>query len=102
MKKQSKWQMVLVVCIFAIVAANLFMAMKLSSDIRRLQLVPQKRQTLPCGAIPTRFVIEEPVCANKLLRSMNVTNVRILPHNESYFVQNEQTILRLLNLTTKR
>jgi len=36
-------------------------------------------EPLPCGAIPTRFVIDEPECADKLLRSMNVTNVRVLP-----------------------
>ena len=32
---------------------------------------------LPCAAIPTRFVMEHPDCADKLLRSMNVTKVRI-------------------------
>ena len=31
----------------------------------------------PCAAIPTRFVVEHPDCADKLLRSMNVTNVRV-------------------------
>jgi hypothetical protein len=32
---------------------------------------------LPCAAVPTRFVLEEPACAQKLLESMNVTNVRV-------------------------
>ena len=102
MKKQAKWQMVLTVCIFVVVTINLFMSIQLSKDVRKLQQLPQKRQSLPCGAIPTRFVLEEPVCANKLLRSMNVTNVHILPHNESYLVQNEQAIVRLLNLSAIR
>ena len=34
-------------------------------------------RVLPCAAIPTRFVLEEPACAQKLLESMNVTNVRV-------------------------
>ena len=33
--------------------------------------------TLPCSAIPTRLVLEDPACAQKLLESMNVTNVRV-------------------------
>lgn len=33
--------------------------------------------SLPCAAIPVRFVHEEPVCADKLLRAMNISNVRI-------------------------
>ena len=36
------------------------------------------KQSLPCAAIPTRYVLEYPECADKLLRAMNVTNVRIL------------------------
>jgi hypothetical protein len=30
-----------------------------------------------CQAIPTRLILEDPQCADKLLRAMNVTNVRI-------------------------
>ncbi len=37
------------------------------------------RRSLPCEAIPVRFVLDDPVCADKLLRAMNVTNARILP-----------------------
>jgi len=32
----------------------------------------------PCLAIPTRFILEEPECAEKLVRAANVTNVKIL------------------------
>ena len=34
-----------------------------------------------CQAIPTRLILEDPQCADKLLRVMNVTNVRVLPKN---------------------
>ena len=101
MKKQSQWQMVLAVCIFVIVTANLFVAIRISKDTRKLQLLPQRRQSLPCGAIPTRYVIEEPVCANKLLTAMNITNVHIVPHNESRLVQNEHTIPWLNSSATR-
>ena len=40
---------------------------------------PALRHSLPCAAIPVRLVMEDPVCADKLVRSMNITNVRILP-----------------------
>ena len=35
------------------------------------------RPSLPCAAIPTRYVMEYPECADKFLQAMNVTNVRI-------------------------
>ena len=38
---------------------------------------------LPCAAVPTQFVMEHTECADHLLRSMNVTNVRIQRINES-------------------
>lgn len=98
MKKQSKWRMALAVCIFAIVTINLFMAIQLSRDVRKLQLLPQKKQPLLCGAIPTRFVIEEPVCANKLLESMNVSNIHILPAWQLDSLLNK-TAIRLQNLS---
>ena len=31
----------------------------------------------PCQAIPTRLILEDPQCADKLLRAINETNVRI-------------------------
>ena len=40
---------------------------------------PALRHSLPGAAIPVKFVMDDPVCADKLVRSMNVTNVRILP-----------------------
>lgn len=39
------------------------------------------RPSLPCAAIPTRFMMEDPACAQKLLEAMNVTNFRILTNS---------------------
>ncbi|MBN1489891.1 MAG: hypothetical protein JXA69_08240 [Phycisphaerae bacterium] len=41
------------------------------------------RQCPACSAIPVRLILENPACAGKLLRVMNVTNVRVLPRRSS-------------------
>ena len=33
--------------------------------------------SLPCAAVPTRLILDDPICAQRLLQSMNVTNVRV-------------------------
>jgi len=38
---------------------------------------------LPCEAVPISFVAEYPECADRLVESMNITNVHIRPFNES-------------------
>lgn len=35
-------------------------------------------RTSPCMAIPTKLILEDPACAEKLIRAMNVTNVRVI------------------------
>ena len=62
---------VLLILILMGVAANI---------ITTIRTVPctSVKQSLPCTAIPTQYVLEYPECADKLLRAMNVTNVRIL------------------------
>lgn len=42
---------------------------------------PATRPTgvLPCQAIPTKLILEDPACADKLIQAMNVTGVRVLP-----------------------
>ena len=44
---------------------------------RKLATADATEPALPCAAVPTRFVVEHPECAQTLLESMNVTNVRI-------------------------
>ena len=38
---------------------------------------------LPCGAVPIDFVAEYPECADRLVDSMNITNVHIKRFDES-------------------
>jgi hypothetical protein len=58
-------------------AVNLALTMEMSARIDA-DRSHAPRDSLPCAAIPTRFVMEHPECADNLLRSMNVTSVRIL------------------------
>jgi len=77
--RKMTWLMILVICIVGLLVANVLVVAKLALGLERLKSCQHRRESLPCQAVPTRFVIEEPECANKLLRSMNVTNVRIFP-----------------------
>ena len=79
-RKKPVWRVVLLVCILGLVSANLLITIRLALKIDQIQQCSQKRKSLPCEAIPIKFVMEEPRCANKLLKAMNVTNVDILSH----------------------
>lgn len=74
---------ILMVCVLVLLAVNLFITARLFLDAKESPLMLRAREPLPCRAVPTRFVMEEPECANKLLRSMNITNVHILPATTS-------------------
>ena len=77
-KRRITWQMILMVCIAGLSVTNMMVVTKVALDLERLQSFQHRRESLPCQAIPIRFVMKEPECANKLLMSMNVTNTRIL------------------------
>ncbi len=64
--------LILSVLILVGVVANMVTTLKLASG---LSGAPPR--SLPCAAVPTRLILEDPVCAQKLLDAMNVTNVRI-------------------------
>ena len=78
-KARINWQVIIILCVLCLLIINTFISAKVVLKLKELQASYPKREQLPCGAVPTRFVIEEPECDDKLLRSMNVTNVRILP-----------------------
>ena len=87
---------ILMVCVLVLLAVNLFFTTRLFLNVKKSPLTPRIREPLPCRAVPTRFVMEEPECANKLLRSMNITNVRILPAATSDTVRDDETLARNL------
>ena len=73
-EKQTLWMMVLLVLVLIGVAADILLTL-------RTQPASRARPSLPCAAIPTRYILQYPDCADRLLRAMNVTNVRILPRS---------------------
>lgn len=79
--KNWKWSMLLIVLILVGLSIDIAMTARLNGKLNTAALCVKKK-FLPCAAIPTRYVIQEPECADKLLRTMNVTNVRILERQE--------------------
>ena len=61
------------------ILANLVLAMTLPHRVDKLAATPEAPRPLSCQAIPTKLILEDPACADKLLRAMNVTNVQVLP-----------------------
>ena len=66
----------LMICIIILLTINILLT---AQGLNRLKYYQKSKESLPCQALPIRFVMEEPECADKLLRSMNVSNVRVLP-----------------------
>ena len=76
--RHPNWRTVLIVCIFILLANNALMTLSLVK-IQKTQQSSVLHEPLPCKAVPVQFVSEEPECADKLLKSMNISNVRIMP-----------------------
>lgn len=60
------------------VVANSLLTLNLREHVTTLQQAQSHHPDLPCAAIPTRFIFEDPACAQKLVEAMNVTNFKIL------------------------
>jgi hypothetical protein len=76
-KGRISGQKMFMFCICILVIINIFAIVRIIIVLGELKEDYPSRAPLPCGAIPIRFVLEEPECVNRLLRSMNVTNVHI-------------------------
>ena len=74
--KKETLQKILMVCIVVLLVINILLT---AQGLKRLKSCKIHKESLPCQAVPIRFVMDEPECTDKLLRSMNVTNVRVLP-----------------------
>ena len=69
-EKKAKWIVILLVLVLAAVVADI--AVRLS--------VPAKPEpSLQYSKILIRVGMEDPDCANKLLKAANLTNIRIVP-----------------------
>lgn len=74
--------------------------------IRVLPSAKQKQQSR-CLAVPTRFIMEHPDCADRLVQAANLTNIRIVPpgtlwvqkHNQSIEADNTNGFTEAKNIT---
>jgi len=64
--KYVKWLIALIVLLLVLVVIDI--SIRLRTNNR------------PCLAMPTRYIMEEPECAEKLVRAANVSGVRIVSH----------------------
>ena len=71
-RKETVWIVILLVLILAGVIADVLLQLRHEPN-------QAAKPALACQAIPTRYILEYPDCADKLLRVMNVSNVRIVP-----------------------
>ncbi len=68
---------VIVVVLLVSLVTNLLLAVVLLQHLSARQPEGQVEPVPRCTAIPTKLILEDPECADKLLRTMNVTNVRV-------------------------
>lgn len=71
-----RWFIILLVLLFVITTVNMVITIKSHWTVAC-------ESSLPCSAIPTRFVLEYQDCADKLIKAMNLTNVHIVALNKS-------------------
>ena len=86
----------MLVLVMIAVVINTVVTLQLAA---KMDNFPKPQRSLPCAAIPMRLIMEDPVCADKLLRSMNVTNVRVLPMGSEVPGLDEGMRGRLRNLS---
>jgi len=79
--KKVALQKILMVCIVVLLVINILLS---AQGLKRLKSCQNPRESLPCQAVPIRFVMDEPECTDKLLRSMNMSNVRVLSRGGQY------------------
>ena len=75
-QKVIRWHIVLLILLLVIMTVNIVITIRSHSNDA---CVP----SLPCSAIPTRFVLEHPDCADKLIKALNLTNVHIVTRNRA-------------------
>ena len=83
--EKAKWVVfgILQMLILIGVCVDVALSLKISGEMDALRSSMGARRSLPCESIPVRFVLDDPVCADKLLLAMNVTNVRVSPGGTS-------------------
>ena len=92
---KKKYMLLLMIAGLLLVVNVFLTSLVLSRPVEQVKC-PVKSKSLPCEAMPIKFALDNPGCANKLLEAMNVTNVKILPRNSTNTMI-EQARARLQN-----
>ena len=69
-KNKAKWAVILLVLVLMAVMVDI---------VVRLSVPANPKQPSRCLAIPMKFAMEYPDCANKLIQAANLTNTHIVP-----------------------
>ena len=69
-KEKSKWIIALLILVLATLIINTVLMLESTHP----------RTSKPCLTIPRQFLFDEPECVDKLLASMNMTNIHVLPN----------------------
>ena len=72
MSKHLNGQTVVTLCLLVLLVVNMIMMAKLILHVQKSPSGSRAGDMLPCKALPTRFVIEEPDCADRLLTLMTI------------------------------
>ena len=68
--KKVKWVVILLVVVLIVIVADIAV---------RLSVPAKPTQPSRCLVIPMNFAMENPDCMNELLKTANLTNIRIVP-----------------------
>lgn len=79
---RSRLFIALMVILLVGVAFDLYSFARLSAKLDQVIAEQVAMRRFPCEKIPTELIYEEPVCVQKLLTWMNITNLRVVT-NES-------------------
>ncbi len=77
--ENKKWIVlgILQVLILIGLVVDLALTWRLTTSVDEPDERYRATNALPCPAVPTRLILDNPTCAQALLESMNVSNVRI-------------------------
>ena len=84
-KKKVKWIVILLVLVLVAVVADIAV---------RLSIPAKPEPSLQYSKILIKIGMEDPDCANKLLKAANLTNIRIVPPGTLTSRRKNQTIFQ--------
>lgn len=91
-EENLKWVMILLVLVLVAIVADVSVRLSPAAKSK-----PQSR----CLAIPTKFIMENPDCTNKLIEAANLTNIRVVPPGTLELRQFKQSNFANRNLLEK-